>query len=72
MASVQEFIIIIILLWDDVQNIRERLKDFRHGTFSANEYKDKFDEFVECFWDLSNNDKQILFIMGLESSSKYV
>ena len=38
---------------------------------SVREYKDRFNELVEYFSELSDNDKQIFFAMRLQSSIKY-
>ena len=56
---------------DHIQNMKERLKDLRQGALSVREYKDRFDELVEYFPDLSDKDKQIFFVMGLQNSIKY-
>ena len=51
--------------------MKERLKDLRQGTLSVREYKDRFDELVEYFPDLSDKAKQIFFVTGLQNSIKY-
>ena len=52
--------------------MKERLKDLRQGVLSIREYKDRFDELVEYFPHLSDKDKQIFFVTGLQNSIKYV
>ena len=47
----------------------ERLKDLKHGTLLVREYKNRFDELVEYFPDLSDKDKQIFFVTGLQTQS---
>ena len=42
--------------------MKERLKDLKQGALSVREYKDRFDELVEYFPDLSDKDKQIFFV----------
>ena len=49
---------------DHIQNMKERLKYLKHGTLSIREYKDRFDELVEYFLDLSDKEKQIFFRYG--------
>ena len=46
---------------DHIQNMKERLKELKQGALSVREYKDRFDDLVEYFPDLSDKDKQFFF-----------
>ena len=51
--------------------MKEWLEDLRLGTFSVQEYKDRFDELVKYVPNLFDKDKQIFFVTGLHSLIKY-
>ena len=53
------------------QNMKERLKDLKQRALSVCKYKDRFDELVEYFSDLSDKDKQFFFVTRLLNSIKY-
>ena len=51
--------------------MKERLNNLRQGILSILEYKDRFDELIKYFLDLSNKNKQIFFATELQNSIKY-
>ena len=54
---------------DHIQSMKECLKGLRQGTLSIRKYEDRFDELVEYFPDLSDNDIQIFFVTDFETQS---
>ena len=54
-----------------ISRIWKSVKDLKHGALSIREYKDRFDEIIEYFQDLSDKDKQIFFVTGLQNSIKF-